>query len=159
MKNEKKWLLAILTILFFVFIINCKKNQPSPDSAKIQWIYSVDSALVLSGQTQKPIMIDFMAEWCPPCRAMEDSTFNNQKIIEKSADFITVRIDIDKQSDIAIQYGGNARKYGGVGIPNLLFLSPRNEKIKHVIGFHNAAHLSAVMDSVLLIYESSAKQD
>jgi len=66
MKNEKKCLLTISTILFLVLIVNCKKKQPPPDSAKIQWIYSVDSALVLSEQTQKPIMIDFMAEWCPP---------------------------------------------------------------------------------------------
>jgi len=97
-------------------------------------------------------MIDFMAVWCPPCKAMEDSTFNQAGVIEKSRQFITLRIDVDKQPDVAIDYNGNARKYGGVGIPNLLFLSPDNEKIKHAIGFHNTGQLIAVMDSVLQQY-------
>lgn len=94
-------------------------------------------------------MIDFMALWCPPCKAMEDSTFNQPAVIEKSHQFVTLRIDVDNQPDVAVKYNGNARKYGGVGIPNLLFLSPDNEIIKHVIGFHNADQLIAVMDSAL----------
>jgi len=147
----KKRLIVIAVIIPFVLTINCEKNQPV-GASRIQWIYSIDSALVLSKQSQKPVMIDFMAEWCPPCRAMEDSTFNDIDIIKKSSKFITVRIDVDKQRETAVQYNGNARKYGGVGIPNLLFLNPDNEKLKHVVGFQNASRLSAVMDTVLNIF-------
>jgi len=147
----KKRLIVIAVIIPFVFTVNCGKNPPA-GASRIQWIYSIDSALVLSKQTQKPVMIDFMAEWCPPCRAMEDSTFNDIDIVKKSSKFITVRIDVDKQREIAVQYNGNARKYGGVGIPNILFLNPDNEKLKHVVGFQNAARLSAVMDTVLNIF-------
>ena len=46
----------------------------------------------------------------------------NKNIIKKSNEFIPVRIDVDKQKDIAEEYNGNARKYGGIGIPNILFL-------------------------------------
>lgn len=147
----KKRLIVIAVIISFVLTVNCGKNQPA-GASRIQWIYSIDSALVLSKQSQKPVMIDFTAEWCPPCRAMEDSTFNDIDIVKKSSKFITVRIDVDKQREIAVQYNGNARKYGGVGIPNLLFLNPDNKKLKHVVGFQNASRLSAVMDTVLNIF-------
>ena len=63
-----------------------------------------------------------MAEWCPPCKKMDNNTFSNTNIINKSNEFIPVRIDVDKQQDIAKEYNGNARKYGVIGIPNILFL-------------------------------------
>ncbi|MDO9547538.1 MAG: thioredoxin family protein [Candidatus Marinimicrobia bacterium] len=141
----------VTAILLIICLYQCTGTK-TPEARSIQWLYSIDSARVAAQQQKKPIMIDFMAEWCPPCKAMEDSTFNQSGVIDKSQQFITLRIDVDKQPDVAIDYNGNARKYGGVGIPNLLFLSPDNEKIKHVIGYHNAEQLIAVMDSALQLY-------
>jgi len=138
----------ITTILLAINLYQCSGSK-TPEPQSIQWLYSIDSAHAAALQHNKPIMIDFMAEWCPPCKTMEDSTFNQTGVIEKSHQFITLRIDVDKHPDVAIDYNGNARKYGGVGIPNLLFLSPDNEKIKHAIGFHNAGQLIAAMDSAL----------
>ena len=142
---------SFIIVITGVLLLNCRRAKP-PRENSIHWLYSIDSALVLAHQSTKPIMIDFMAEWCPPCKAMEDSTFNQAEIIVKSGEFIPVRIDVDKQPDIAVAYNGNARKYGGVGIPNLLFLTPSNEIIKHVIGYQSADKLLAVMDSVLTVF-------
>ena len=47
------------------------------------------------------------------------------------------------------KYNANARKYGGVGIPNILFMTGKKEKIKHIVGYHGPAQFLAVMDSVL----------
>ena len=88
----------------------------------IQWGNNLDSAFTLASNSNKIIMIDFMAEWCPPCQKMDNETFSNENIIKKSNEFILIRIDVDKQQDIAKEYNGNARKYGGAGIPNILFL-------------------------------------
>ena len=61
-----------------------------------------------------------------------------------------LKIDVDKQQDIANKYNGNARKYGGMGIPNILFLDKENNIVHRIVGFHDASQLIAVMDSVLL---------
>ena len=140
----------LTTVLLSILLLNC--NRLTNKTPSIHWIHSIDSALVIAKQTRKPIMVDFMAEWCPPCQAMEDSTFNQPNVIVKSEKFVTVRIDVDKQPDVAVAYNGNARKYGGVGIPNMLFLSPDNRVIKHIIGYHNADKLIAVMDSAMTIF-------
>lgn len=116
---------------------------------EIHWLSSVDAALTRAAKIGKPVMIDFMATWCPPCRAMEDSTFSNQLIAEKASSFVTVRIDIDKQREVAARYGALAKKYGGIGIPNILFLSPNGNRLKHIVGYYGPRELSAVMDSVL----------
>jgi len=117
----------------------------------IAWLESVDSGLAVSSRTGRPVMIDFTASWCPPCRAMEDSTFSDPAVIERSRSFVPVRIDVDEQRETAEEYGGNARKYGGTGIPNILFLSGSGRRLEHLVGFHGPDSLAAVMDSVLSI--------
>ena len=76
--------------------------------------------------------------------------FSNTNIIKKSNEFIPVRIDVDKQKNIAEEYNGNARKYGGAGIPNILFLDKDKNIIHRIIGFHDSDKLISIMDSVLL---------
>ena len=153
-KTQKKFLLVVSYFTIFMLAITaCGKKEYRKgfkQGQRIEWLYKLDSALVLSRQEGKPIMIDFTAEWCPPCRKMEDSTFSRSDVIRKSEDFIPVRIDVDKQRDVAIKYDGNAQKYGGVGIPNILFMTGDEERIKHIIGYHDQEALLEVMDSVLV---------
>lgn len=115
----------------------------------ITWTYDVDQGLAQAKKDGKPVMVDFMAEWCPPCKAMEDSTFSDRAVVEKASKFVPVRIDIDKQREVAAKYGALARKYGGIGIPNILFLSSGGEKIKHIVGYYGPKQLVAAMDSAL----------
>ncbi len=115
----------------------------------IEWEYDIDAALAAAKDLHKPVMIDFTAAWCPPCHAMEDSTFSDPEVIRKARGFITVRIDVDEQREVAIAYDGNARKYGGVGIPNILFLDADGGRLKHVVGYQAPDQFVSVIDTVL----------
>ena len=137
-------------LLIALLIVGCEKQVNEDDKNGIKWVDNVDLALALASNSNKLIMIDFMAEWCPPCIEMDKKTFSNTNIIKKSNEFIPVRIDIDKQQNIAEQYNGNARKYGGIGIPNILFLDKEKKNIRHIVGFHDVDQLLGIMDSVLI---------
>jgi thiol:disulfide interchange protein len=117
--------------------------------SKIKWTHNVKEGLARAKKDHKPVMIDFMATWCKPCHAMEDSTFSNKNVIKKASAFVPIRIDIDRQREVAAKYNALARKYGGVGIPNILFMSEDGKKLRHVVGYYAADSLVAVMDSVL----------
>ena len=144
-------LLAGLLAVALVAVLGCGGDGAKESPADIHWIADVDSALVLARESGKPVMIDFMATWCPPCRKMEDTTFCDPAVVAKAGRFVTARVDVDEQRDTAVRYGGNARKYGGIGIPNILFLDEDGRTLKHVVGFHGPAKLVAVMDSVLAV--------
>ena len=118
-------------------------------SQEIIWEENLDSAFNLASLSNKIIMIEFMAEWCPPCKRMEKETFSNDKIINKSNEFIFVKVDVDKHQDIAKEYKRNAKKYGGIGIPNILFIDKDKNIVYQTVGFLNANQLITVMDSVL----------
>lgn len=139
---------AVLAAAVFAALAGCGgRREQAP--VEIHWGASVDTALATARATGRPVMIDFMAVWCPPCNAMEDSTFSDPAVIVKAASFVPVRIDVDRQRSVAEAYGGNARKYGGIGIPNILFLDGNGGKIRHIVGFYGPQQLIAVMDSVL----------
>jgi thiol:disulfide interchange protein len=122
---------------------------PSSSADKIAWIYNMDAGLAAATRENKPVMIDFMADWCAPCKEMERTTFSNAAVILKANSFIPVRIDIEKQRQVAAKYNALARAYGGMGIPNMLFLKSDGKKIKHVIGYYGPEQLLSLMNSVL----------
>jgi thiol:disulfide interchange protein len=116
---------------------------------QISWMHDMDAALAAAKQENRPLMIDFMAEWCAPCKEMESSTFSNPDVILKAKAFISVRIDVDKQKQVAAKFNALPRAYGGIGIPNMLFLTSAGTEIKSIIGACNAKKLLAAMNSVL----------
>ncbi len=157
--NDSRWTFTLLTLglagcLICGFGCSKKASEAKAGSdADIHWLTSLDEAVALAEKQNKPIMIDFMAEWCPPCKKMEKTTFNQPDVIEKAKSFVTLRIDVDEQAEVANKYHCNAEKYGGIGIPNILFMTHKEKRLKHIIGYQAPESLVAVMDSVLTMME------
>ena len=75
-------------------------------------------------QSEKPIMVDFWAEWCGPCRAVSPIL---DKIAEENADKLSiVKLNVDDNPY-------TAEKYGITSIP-AMYVFKNGEVVKRVIG-------------------------
>jgi thioredoxin 1 len=54
-------------------------------------------------QSEKPVIVDFWAEWCGPCHAVAPVL---DKIVEERGDEVAlVKVNIDEEQGLAIRYG------------------------------------------------------
>jgi thioredoxin 1 len=54
-------------------------------------------------QSDKPVLVDFWAEWCGPCHAV--SPVLDRIVEERNGEIKLVKINIDEEQDLAMRYG------------------------------------------------------
>jgi thiol:disulfide interchange protein DsbD len=92
----------------------------------IAWKLYSGQTLQEAQRLEKPVIMDFYATWCTPCRELEDVTFHDPAVIkEAESRFVMVKVDLTK--------GGNElherllKEYEVKGVPTVVFLD-RNGK-------------------------------
>lgn len=70
----------------------------------IAWRTNVRTASAAAISMNKPMLIEFWAVWCPPCKVMDDDVYTNASVKAAITKVMPVRIDVDKQESVARQY-------------------------------------------------------
>ncbi|MCX7833422.1 MAG: thioredoxin family protein [Ignavibacteria bacterium] len=149
-----KYIFAILAIIIGTYNLkasideyNLKHNISTTQGNTVQWILtdniqSIDNVIK---NADKPIMIDFYADWCLECKQLDKETYRNPEIIELSKSFINIKVDLTKTNQ-AIQDRFNIK-----GLPVVAFLDRNGNEIKslRVTGFEPPEDLKVKMEKVL----------
>ena len=93
---------------------------------KVRSLQDLNTVLEKAKQLQKPVMLDFYAYWCIPCREMEHSVFSDSSIISSLKDTIVIQADV---TDMTADDSELLRTLKVYGPPHIIFYDKNgNEK-------------------------------
>ena len=119
------------------------------DLSQINWIEYSEDQFQSAREQQKPIMLDFYADWCIPCKELDKFTFSQPEVIELSRNFTMMKVDLTRAGDPLTKTMKN--RYNIKGVPTLVFLSPNLEEMEQlrVVGFMEKEEFLPIMEQAL----------
>jgi len=124
----KTALLIVVLALLLISTANCALTGETSES-KVNWLYDWNEALDKAQNENKPIMIDFYSDRCPPCKRLDSDTYSDENLSAFLNDsFVSLKSDVDK-SNLHRNYPNI--KY----IPTIVFTSPEGTEIGRMIGY------------------------
>lgn len=108
----------------------------------IAWYTDLKQASAAAQKANRPMFIDFWAEWCAPCKAMDAHVYTNPAVIEVfKRRIIGVRLHFDRHRDLA-------RAYDVGALPHLVFSNSHGMPLVFHRGFLGAADLASVVNAI-----------
>ena len=86
-------------------------------------------------QSDKPVRVDFWAEWCGPCRMVSPLV---DEIAEERDDIVVGKVNVDEQGELAV-------RFGVMSIPTLLVFKG-GELVQTAVGARPKEELLALLD-------------
>lgn len=94
---------------------------------------------VLEASKTQPIVVDFWAEWCGPCRAMEP--VYEEVAGEYSSKVSLYKLNVDEE-------GATAQQYGVMSIPTIMYFKD-GRPVGQSVGLIDKSELTAHIDKLL----------
>jgi thiol:disulfide interchange protein DsbD len=141
-----KWIFGIVLLLVAAWFVKPILGTRTELKSPIDWKpYTAE----LIANATRPALLDFYADWCIPCHEMDERTYTDPRVIEKSKEFLMVRVDLTKQG--APEVDELVRKFAIVGMPTTAFLAPGGAERTDLrrVGFIPSDKLLDVMTALL----------
>lgn len=107
----------------------------------IAW-HDFEEGRSLSLEERKPAMVDFSTSWCTWCKKMDEETFSDARVINRSEAMVCIKVDGDARGDLVAKYGVD-------GYPTTIFLNPDGSERHRVVGYKGPDAFLGDMDYVL----------
>jgi thiol:disulfide interchange protein DsbD len=100
------------------------------------------NALKTAAADGKPIVLDFMATWCAPCKQLANETFVHPDVVSLLEQCVLLKIDTDEFPELA-------KSFDVTSLPDIRFLRPDGTQIEQLSGFQDVETMAAELRELL----------
>lgn len=98
------------------------------NAPKIDWQPYSEELMAEAQASGKPIIIDFFADWCVPCRQLDKTLFSEPEVVAASEEFLALKADLTEEDSESVT---NLRlQYNVRGVPTVILINERGREYR-----------------------------
>jgi thioredoxin:protein disulfide reductase len=139
-KGQKGFLVTrnVVGVIFVVLAVFLAWPSDAAKEDGIQWQKFSNEALEAATASGKPVIIDFYADWCIPCKELDKFTFTDAEVINLAKGFMTLKADLTHfQSE---ETNKIRDKFNIKGVPTIVFIKADGNEVEDIrlVGYEEA---------------------
>jgi thiol:disulfide interchange protein DsbD len=119
--------------------------MPQRPGSAISWQPFEAASLDGARNSGRPAVVDFLADWCVPCREMEHTTFRDSHVRQQAERFAMFKADITQDSEGTDEIVG---RYRVRGVPTVLVFDSSGREVQRLIGYIGPEEMAKAMHGV-----------
>lgn len=112
---------ALLIAAAFAGVLPFTPHMPGRTKGADHFMTDLDAAVRKAGEEQKPLLLDFRADWCAACLELEEKTWPSDEAKKVFAAVVPVKMDFTKESETRTALES---RFAIKGLPTVILLEP-----------------------------------
>ena len=100
---------------------------PRSGGTAVSWSKFRAEDVAAASSARKPAIVDFYADWCMPCKELDEKTFTDRAVAAELGRFVRFKANLTQSDDPAIQE--LTKRYAVIGVPTIVLVDSSGREV------------------------------